>query len=55
MQRAGQSGLVSNTRTLSAFLADPRSDIPSDKMPFSGIANQTERQAVIAYLARATR
>ena len=55
MRQAGRSGVVWNTQTLDAFLADPQSDIPGDKMPFPGIANETERQAVISYLARATR
>ena len=50
-----RSGVVWNEKTLDAFLANPHSFIPGDRMPFPGIPDKQRRQAVIAYLRAATR
>lgn len=47
--------VVWDDRTLDAFLAAPHDFIPGDKMPFAGIADKAERDALIAYLKTASR
>jgi cytochrome c len=37
--------------TLSAYLTNPRQQIPGIKMIFAGLPNETDRQNLIAYLA----
>jgi len=36
--------------TLDAFIADPQAALPGNTMPFPGIADETERRDLIAYL-----
>jgi len=36
--------------TLDAFIADPQAAVPGNTMPFPGIADETERRDLIAYL-----
>ena len=49
------SGVVWNERTLDQFIAAPQTFIPSDVMPFPGLADKTARQRLIGYLKAATR
>jgi nitrite reductase (NO-forming) len=46
-----QSGLVWDTNTLDAYLADPQKLVPGNKMPFPGLKTDHDRADVIAYLA----
>ncbi len=49
------SDVVWNATTLDRFLADPAKVIPGNRMPFAGIKDGADRQALVAYLERATR
>ncbi len=49
------SGVFWNERTLDQYIAAPQTFIPSDAMPFPGLADKTARQRLIAYLKSATR
>ncbi len=51
MVAAGDDGLVWTTETLDAYLADPRGEVPGNRMAFAGLPSEADRQAVIAYLA----
>jgi cytochrome c len=44
-------GLVWNTETLAAFLADPRGYVKGTRMAFAGLKSDEEIAAVTAYLA----
>lgn len=44
------SGIVWTEETLDAYLADPRGNIPGNRMAFRGIRNEEQREAVIEYL-----
>jgi cytochrome c2 len=39
-----------NDETLDRYLADPKSFVPGNKMPYMGVKNDERRQGVIAYL-----
>jgi cytochrome c2 len=47
MQR---SGIVWDERSLDAFIKAPDQFVPGTRMPFEGIASDTERAAIIDYL-----
>jgi cytochrome c len=51
MVKAGEAGLVWNEETLDTYLADPKADIPGNKMAFPGLKKEEDRKAVIAYIA----
>jgi cytochrome c len=38
------------TQSLDAFLADPQATVPGTKMPFAGMADASERAALVAYI-----
>lgn len=46
-----ESGLVWDSETLSAFLTDPKSTVPGNKMPFAGLKKPADIEALLAYLA----
>ncbi len=50
-----ESGVVWNGTTLDHFLADPAKIIPGNRMPFAGLKDGADRQALVTYLERATR
>lgn len=50
MTKAGEGGLVWTAETLDTYLADPKSDIPGNKMAFPGLKKEDDRKAVIAYI-----
>jgi cytochrome c len=50
MVKAGEAGLVWNEETLDTYLADPKADIPGNKMAFPGLKKEEDRKAVIAYI-----
>ncbi len=45
------SQVVWDTQNLSAFLKDPQSLLPGNVMPFGGMRNDGQRDALICYLA----
>jgi cytochrome c len=45
------SGMVWTTEHLSAYLTAPQKTVPGGKMKYNGLANATERQDLLAYLA----
>ncbi len=45
------SGIVWDAASLSAFLEQPQSLLPGNVMPFGGMRNDQQRQALICYLA----
>jgi len=50
MVKAGEGGIVWSSETLDTYLADPKADIPGNKMAFPGLKKEEDRQAVIAYI-----
>ena len=44
------SGLTWNQANLSRFLADPAGTVPGNKMPFAGVKDAAQRQAIINYI-----
>jgi cytochrome c len=44
------SGATWDDKSLDAYLSDPQGFIPGNVMPFSGVADASERMAIIAYL-----
>ncbi|WP_138465323.1 cytochrome c family protein [Poseidonocella sp. HB161398] len=51
MAAKGAEGHVWTAEELDAYLADPKSFIPGNKMAFAGLRKDSERADVIAYLA----
>ena len=49
------SGIVWNADTLKAYLADPKGNIPGNKMPFGGVKNPDDLENLLAYLAEASK
>jgi cytochrome c len=45
-----RSGIIWDVNTLDAFLQAPDEVVPGTRMPFEGIASDTERAAVVEYL-----
>ena len=43
--------IVWDTHSLSAFLREPQSLLPGNVMPFGGMRNDAQREALICYLA----
>ena len=50
-----RSDIVWNAETLDRFLADPQDTVPGNKMAFSGILVQADRDDLIAYIQSATK
>ncbi len=48
-----ESGIVWDDKTLDAYLADPKGNIPGNKMTFNGLRDAGDRANVIAYLKAA--
>jgi cytochrome c len=47
-----RSAIVWDQASLSNFLRDPQSAIPGNRMPFSGVSDEGELSALVAYLAK---
>ena len=45
------SGIVWDTETLTAFLTDPKENIPGNKMAFRGLTKENDIENLLAYLA----
>lgn len=52
MVAAGEDGLVWTEDTLAPYLADPRGDLPGNRMAFPGLRDEGEIADVLAYLRR---
>lgn len=50
-----RSEIVWNARTLNRFLASPAKTVPGTSMGYAGVADPTERAALITYLRQANR
>ncbi|MGB8182994.1 MAG: copper-containing nitrite reductase [Stellaceae bacterium] len=48
-----KAGIVWDTATLDAYLADPQNVVPGNRMPFPGLKSETDRHDVVAFLAAA--
>lgn len=55
MRAAGEAGLVWTAETVSQYLERPRDFIKGNRMSFRGMADATDREALIAWLETATR
>jgi cytochrome c len=45
-----KAAIVWSDQTLDQYLADPKANVPGNKMAFKGLSDEAERKAVIAYL-----
>jgi cytochrome c len=50
-----RSALPWSARTLDIFLTDPQQEIKGNRMPYSGVANASDRADLIEYLRAATK
>jgi|SRR5689334_3885828 cytochrome c2 len=50
-----RSDVVWDAETLDKYVADPQAFIPGNRMAFAGIADKTQRDDLIAFLAVATK
>jgi len=50
-----RSGVTWDAASLDKYITDPQAFIPGNRMAFAGIADQVERDDLIAYLTVATR
>jgi cytochrome c len=48
------SGITWDEATLGEYLADPKGNIPGNKMVFPGLKKEDDRENLIAYLKQAT-
>ena len=47
-----RSGISWTPETLDKFIADPQAVVPTNRMPYAGMANPSDRADLIAYLAK---
>jgi cytochrome c len=50
-----RSGITWTEQTLDAFVGDPQTSVPANRMPYEGMADATDRADLIAYLEKATK
>jgi cytochrome c len=50
-----RSGIDWTPETIEKYIADPQALIPANRMPYSGMANASDRADLIAYLVKATK
>lgn len=50
MKAFGENGGIWDYATLDAYLADPKGNMPGNKMTFSGLKKEKDRAAILAYL-----
>ena len=50
-----RSGLRWTPQTLDAYIADPQKAVPTNRMPYAGMAEAQDRADLIAYLLQATK
>jgi cytochrome c len=49
-----RSRVTWTAETLDKYIADPQAFIPTNRMPYAGISNASDRADLIAYLQKAT-
>lgn len=49
-----RSGIIWTAETVEKYIADPQGLIPTNRMPYAGMANAADRADLIAYLQKAT-
>ena len=49
------SGVVWDNDTLKAYLADPKGNMPGNKMPFAGVKKADDLENLLAYMAEASK
>ena len=49
-----RSRITWTAETLDKYIADPQAFIPTNRMPYAGISNASDRADLIAYLQKAT-
>jgi cytochrome c len=50
-----RSGIVWTPETLDQYIADPQAFVPTNRMPYAGMANANDRADLIAYLQNASK
>jgi cytochrome c len=50
-----RSGIVWTRETLEQYIADPQAFVPTNRMPYAGMANANDRADLIAYLQNVTK
>jgi cytochrome c2 len=50
-----RSGIVWTPATLEQYIADPQAFVPTNRMPYAGMANANDRADLIAYLQNVTK
>jgi cytochrome c len=50
-----RSGIIWTPETLDKFVTDPQALVPTNRMPYAGMASAGDRADLIAYLQNATR
>jgi cytochrome c len=50
-----RSGIDWTPETIEKYIADPQAFIPANRMPYSGMADASDRADLIAYLVKATK
>jgi cytochrome c len=50
-----RSGIVWTVETLEKYIADPQAFVPTNRMPYAGMASANDRADLIAYLQSATK
>jgi cytochrome c len=50
-----RSGIVWDETNLAAFLRNPQEVVPNTRMPYSGMTDEADLKALVAYLVSATR
>jgi cytochrome c2 len=50
-----RSGVVWTAQTIDQYIADPQAMIPTNRMPYAGMASASDRADLIAYLVKATK
>ena len=50
-----RSGIVWTPETLAQYIADPQAFVPTNRMPYAGMASANDRADLIAYLRNVTK
>lgn len=48
-----RSGIVWNVQTMNAYIADPQTAVPANRMPYAGMPETKDREDLIEYLQKA--
>jgi cytochrome c2 len=50
-----RSGIIWTPQTLDQYIADPQAFVPTNRMPYAGMASASDRADLIAYLQNVTK